>query len=673
MSARQLAGSSFKESSSINPDFVKERTASSCDAKELAIIVGEETLHQRRKFVESLIKDNPHFNDWDRYHQDHTQIFEAAIRRHCEWVKIKQQNNLSVEEGNLIYSVFLNDLSFGIHDAMFVPTIRRLANDQQRSKWLPLAENYEILGSYAQTELGHGTYLNGLETTATFDQETQEFVLNTPTISSMKWWPGSLGVVVNHAVVLAQLIVNGQRIGPQAFLVQIRDRETHQPLPGCHPGDIGPKWGFNGATNGYLRLDHVRIPRDQMLSKYLEVTSSGQLVSHGNPKVTYGTMIEMRCNLVADSANLLNKAVTIAIRYSVARRQGTIDASQGEVQILDYQSQQDKLFPLLATSYCFSFVAQSLMQMYKSSESAIQQGDFSKLPELHALSCGLKALLGDVMSKGCNTCRFSCGGHGYMLASGLPWLYERGSVINTVEGEKSPIFLQTARSLVKILGNPQAANLSEGAFTQYLLRPVTLKWQPRVRGQVRNPDNVTGAFRHRAQRLVMRAADRVATLMKEGHSQARSWNESQVFLVQCAQAHVELYCVEVFFDKLSTLHDASKGNREALHRLALLFALHMIRTDTGDFSEDGFASREQLSWVNDEYFSLLKELRPDALSLVDGFDNSDFTLHSVLGCFDGNVYQRLYESTKLEPKNQKVVPDVFHKYLGPFMKGQSKL
>lgn len=58
------------------------------------------------------------------------------------------------------------------------------------------------------------------------------------------------------------------------------------------------------------------------------------------------------------------------------------------------------------------------------------------------------------------------------------------------------------RSLVKILGNPQAANLSEGAFTQYLLRPVTLKWQPRVRGQVRNPDNVTGAFRHRAQRSV---------------------------------------------------------------------------------------------------------------------------------------------------------------------------
>lgn len=35
-----------------------------------------------------------------------------------------------------------------------------------------------------------GTYLQGLETTAVFDTTTQEFILNTPKISAMKWWPG---------------------------------------------------------------------------------------------------------------------------------------------------------------------------------------------------------------------------------------------------------------------------------------------------------------------------------------------------------------------------------------------------------------------------------------------------------------------------------------------------
>lgn len=35
-----------------------------------------------------------------------------------------------------------------------------------------------------------GTHLRGLETTATYDPATQEFVLNSPTVSSIKWWPG---------------------------------------------------------------------------------------------------------------------------------------------------------------------------------------------------------------------------------------------------------------------------------------------------------------------------------------------------------------------------------------------------------------------------------------------------------------------------------------------------
>lgn len=43
---------------------------------------------------------------------------------------------------------------------------------------------------FFQTELGHGTFLRGLETTATYDPSTEEFVLNSPTLTSYKWWPG---------------------------------------------------------------------------------------------------------------------------------------------------------------------------------------------------------------------------------------------------------------------------------------------------------------------------------------------------------------------------------------------------------------------------------------------------------------------------------------------------
>ena len=55
------------------------------------------------------------------------------------------------------------------------------------------------------------------------------------------------------------------------FVVQIRDMETHQPLPGIAVGDIGPKVGYNGVDNGYLSFDHFRIPRIQMLMRFAKV------------------------------------------------------------------------------------------------------------------------------------------------------------------------------------------------------------------------------------------------------------------------------------------------------------------------------------------------------------------------------------------------------------------
>jgi len=36
-------------------------------------------------------------------------------------------------------------------------------------------------------------------------------------------------------------------------------------------GDIGPKFGFDTIDNGFLRLSHVRIPRQNMLMKYAQV------------------------------------------------------------------------------------------------------------------------------------------------------------------------------------------------------------------------------------------------------------------------------------------------------------------------------------------------------------------------------------------------------------------
>ena len=105
-------------------------------------------------------------------------------------------------------------------------------NTQQQIKWAGRAWKNEIIGTYAQTEMGHGTFLRGLETTATYDPKSREFIMHTPTIRAYKWWPGGLARTANYAVVMAQLITNGKSYGPHQFLVQLRDEETYEPLKG---------------------------------------------------------------------------------------------------------------------------------------------------------------------------------------------------------------------------------------------------------------------------------------------------------------------------------------------------------------------------------------------------------------------------------------------------------
>lgn len=79
---------------------------------------------------------------------------------------------------------------------MFAFTMLNLTSDEQKSEWLPRVLNCNILGTYAQTELGHGTNLKALETTAVYDKNTKEFILNTPSLSSYKWWPGNYDLFI---------------------------------------------------------------------------------------------------------------------------------------------------------------------------------------------------------------------------------------------------------------------------------------------------------------------------------------------------------------------------------------------------------------------------------------------------------------------------------------------
>ena len=67
------------------------------------------------------------------------------------------------------------------HYGLYLVTLMSQCNDEQMMEWLPRAYTMSIIGCYAQTELGHGSNVRGLQTVAVFDRQLKAFVLHTPT------------------------------------------------------------------------------------------------------------------------------------------------------------------------------------------------------------------------------------------------------------------------------------------------------------------------------------------------------------------------------------------------------------------------------------------------------------------------------------------------------------
>ena len=87
---------------------------------------------------------------------------------------------------------------FGLHFSMFSISINLWSTPEQKSHWKSFIEQNPVFGTYIQTEIGHGTYLRGLETTATYEKATQEFLIDSPTLTSIKFWPGSCNYTLNR-------------------------------------------------------------------------------------------------------------------------------------------------------------------------------------------------------------------------------------------------------------------------------------------------------------------------------------------------------------------------------------------------------------------------------------------------------------------------------------------
>lgn len=649
-----------------------ERSGASFEIDALKrLVYGGELELQRRTRLLQIVHDEPEFQKKDKFFLSRSELYEKGLRMTAKLLELIEKYKWSDEDIEIVFEEIDQRLPIGLHLSMFVPTIENQASEMQKEKWMPLIRNYSIIGTYAQTELGHGSFIRGLETTATLDLSTDEFVLNSPTLTSLKWWPGNLGKTVNHAVVLAQLIIKGKKIGLHSFLVPLRSMQDHSTLPGVELGDIGPKFGYEMVDNGFMRLTNVRIPRENMLMKYAHLDRNGNYSKAPHDKIGYGTMVLIRSQIIGGAAKYMGRAAVIATRYSAVRKQFPDEVSPSnleETRVLDYPTQQLKIFPWLAASYILHFCGKEMMKLFQLNQTRLRHGDTSMMSELHANSACLKALSSEISVEAMEVCRKSCGGHGYSMFSGIIDAYQDWVPSQTYEGENTVMYLQTARYLFKNLHLLQSAKQTprSGSSVGYLhefLRNSGVKCHCNSVTDFLSPEIMVDIFKNRAGHLLLLADSGLKENLKLGDSFSLSWRKNSIHFVKAAQAHAVYQLFEKFALFLCTVTDTHL--QELLSLLLSLFGCFLIEKYSGDFLESEYFNINHIKMSRECLSLLLSRLRPEAVALADSWDFSDYFLNSALGKYDGDVYVSLYDWAKKGPLNNYQVHPAIHKYLLP--------
>ncbi|CEF64310.1 Peroxisomal acyl-coenzyme A oxidase 2 [Strongyloides ratti] len=651
-----------------NFELIEERKKCSFDTQTLATLYygGVDKLKKKRDF-EKFIENLPEFqNEKPIIFMSRLERFEVNSKKCVAFLEhfFNEVETSNPNEAAMFYEKFFSyeGSPLSLHFFVFLPNILNSMEGKQQEYWLNLVMQKKIIGTYAQTEMGHGTNLRKLETTATYDKESDTFIINSPTTTSTKWWPGNLGKTCNVTIVVAQLYIDGKCYGPHSFMVQIRDFNTHMPLPGITVGDIGPKFAFSSIDNGFIRFNNVKIPRKFMFMKYAQVEKGGKYIKPIHEKAAYGSMVFVRSVMIHQQAQYLAMACTIAIRYSCIRRQGELDDKTKEVKVLDYQTQQYRLFPQLAKTWAFICGGKYILDLYNKVNQEMSSGNTDLLPQLHCLTSGLKAVISYQVGLGIEQCRMSCGGHGYSHASGLPNIYATQIGGCTYEGENMVMLQQCARYIMKIIDTTEnnESTLKNNKLFGYFFK--------NYNNQKHN--NIQNIFEKISYYTAIEVKNRLNKLKESGIKHEIAWNECAVDLCQAAKAHIRVFLCFVYNEFIKKIDDLHIKN--TLNLLKELWETYELNQISAAALKYNLISGEKLDEIKIEMYNILKKIRPHAVSIVDSFDFSDRDLISVLGRRDGNVYENLLKWAQESELNQYEVLPSHTKYLLPMTNDNKK-
>jgi acyl-CoA oxidase len=531
----------------------------------------------------------------------------------------------------------------GVQFGLFGGAILQLGTKEHHDAYLADLITARTMGCFAMTETGHGSNVQALGTVATYDLETQEFVIETRGEESNKDYIGNAAEHAELAVVFAQLEVAGRSEGVHAFVVPIR--EDGEVVPGVRIEDDGQKMGLNGVDNGKIWFDGVRVPRTALLNQFADVTPSGVYESEiENPNKRFftmlGTLVQGRVCVGGGGINAAKVALTIAIKYALRRRQFEATSEDQEELLLDYGMHQRRLFPLLARTYALHFaqevVAGQLHEVF-SEEQPTPNTELNRR-ELESRAAGTKALGTWHATRTIQECREACGGAGYLSVNRFAALKADTDVFTTFEGDNTVLLQLVAKGLLTDYAS-DFEDLDQFGMVRYvaglavetvLEKTNVHKLLERIKdvlpggdegwdqeAGLLDPEYQLAMYRFREEHMLGGVARRLKRGIDDGMNPGEVFSRVQDHVIGAARAHVERLVLEAFVEKTAAMPDGDL--KVALNLLCDLHALSGIESDRAWFMEHGRLTVTRSKAISREVADLCRKIRPIAGDLVDGF------------------------------------------------------
>ena len=533
----------------------------------------------------------------------------------------------------------------GVQFGLFGGAILQLGTERHHDAYLEDLISARLMGCFAMTETGHGSNVQALATTATYDRATDEFVVHTPDEYSGKDYIGNAARHGRVAVVFAQLEIDGEGHGVHALVVPIRE-EGGQVCPGVRIEDDGPKIGLNGVDNGRLWFDQVRVPRENLLDRYAQVDEHGTYhceIENADRRffTMLGTLVQGRVCVGAAGIAASKVAITLAVRYAEKRRQFGAPGSDREEVLLDYGLHQRRLLPLLARTYAMHVAQEVLSEQLHEIATARFDGQEPSDRDQRALesrAAGTKALGTWHASETIQECREACGGAGYLLANRLGTLRADTDVFTTFEGDNHILLQLVAKGLLTDYGTNfeeldqfgMVRFVADLAVETVIERTAVHKILERLRdvlpGGVDDSDQEAGLLdpayqltmlRWREEHILSGVARRLTGGMDAGYEPPEVFSRAQSHVIAAARAHVERLVLEAFTTKVASMPEGPE--RSALTMLCDLYALSVLEADRAWFMEHGRLSSQRSKAITREASELCRRVRPMASDLCDAF------------------------------------------------------